>query len=129
MRWRTCDRSCVSSLAAARFAPTFTTSSTHLVYTARNGSLVLLHGRQFRRFVALSPDAIRELDLYLHARRRLPHTASSPLLVHRVGGLRAYSGPGFGRRLHDLFMRADIRTTGGCIPARNHQSLAWPRER
>ena len=68
------------------------------------------------RIVALSPDAIRELDLYLHARRRLPHTASSPLLVHRVGGLRAYSGPGFGRRLHDLFMRADIRTTGGCIP-------------
>lgn len=79
---------------------------------------ILIRASKFHksRLVALSPDAIRELDLYLHARRRLPHAASSPLLVHRVGGLRAYSGGGFGCRLHDLFRRAGIRTADGRIP-------------
>jgi integrase/recombinase XerD len=79
---------------------------------------ILIRASKFHksRLVALSGDAIRELDLYLHARRRLPHAASSPLLVHRCGGLRAYSGPSFGRSLHRLFMRADIRTADGRIP-------------
>jgi integrase/recombinase XerD len=105
-----------------------------LLYTAglRRGELVrlelgdydplehtlLIRASKFHksRLVALSPDAVRELDLYLHARRRLPHAASSPLLVHRVGGLRAYSGRGFGFRLHHLFRRADVRTADGRIP-------------
>jgi integrase len=68
------------------------------------------------RLVALSDDAAREMGLYLRARRRLPHAASSPLLVHRCGGLRGYSGPGFGHRLHGLFRRADIYTAQGRIP-------------
>ena len=79
---------------------------------------ILIRASKFHksRLVALSPDAIRELDLYLRARRRLPHAASSPLLVHRVGGLRAYSGPGLGFRLHDLFRRAEIRMADGRVP-------------
>jgi integrase len=79
---------------------------------------ILIRASKFHksRLVALSGDAVRELDLYLDARRRLPHATCSPLLVHRVGGLRAYSGPGFGCRLHRLFIRADIRTEDGRIP-------------
>lgn len=68
------------------------------------------------RLVALSDDAASEMDLYLRARRRLPHAASAPLLVNRCGGLRAYSGASFGHSLHRLFSRADIRTAEGRIP-------------
>ena len=68
------------------------------------------------RLVVLSDDAAREMDLYLRARRRLPHAASFPLLVNRCGGLRAYSGASFGHNLHRLFRRADIRTAQGRVP-------------
>jgi integrase/recombinase XerD len=70
------------------------------------------------RLVALSEDATREMELYLAARRRLPHAAASPLLVNRWGGdaPRAYSGASFGRSLRHLFRRADIRTTQGRVP-------------
>jgi integrase/recombinase XerD len=79
---------------------------------------ILIRASKFHksRLIALSGDAVRELDLYLHARRRLPHAASSPLLVHRCGSLRPYSGPSFGRSLHRLFIRADIRTADGRFP-------------
>lgn len=88
------------------------------------------------RLVALSDDAVREVDLYLRARRRLPHPASSPLLVNRWGGLRAYSGASFGHSLHRLFRRADIRTVQGRIPRVHdirhtyavHALLRWYRE-
>lgn len=36
------------------------------------------------RLVALSDDAVREMDRYLCARRRLPHDEDGPLLVSRV---------------------------------------------
>jgi integrase len=68
------------------------------------------------RLVALSNDAAREMDLYLHARRRLPHNADAPLLVNRSGGLRAYSGGGIGQSLRHLFRCADVRTAEGLIP-------------
>jgi integrase len=68
------------------------------------------------RLVALSDDAAREMGLYLRARRRLPYAASSPLLVNRCGGLRAYSGASLGRSLHSLFRRAEIRTAHGRVP-------------
>ena len=105
-----------------------------LLYTAglRRGELVrlvladydsaertlLIRASKFHksRLVALSEDAAREMDLYLRARRRLPHDPSSPLLVNRCGGLRAYSGASFGHSLHHLFRRANIRTTQGHIP-------------
>jgi integrase/recombinase XerD len=105
-----------------------------LLYTAglRRGELVRLvladHDQSARtlliraskfhksRLVALSDDAAREMNLYLKARRRLPHAASSPLLVNLWGGLRAYSGGSFGRSLHRLFLRADIRTVQGNLP-------------
>lgn len=68
------------------------------------------------RVVALSDDAAREMDLYMRARRRLPDAASTPLLVNRCGGLRAYSGSSFGRSLQGLFRRADICTPQGRVP-------------
>jgi integrase/recombinase XerD len=68
------------------------------------------------RLVALSGDATRELELYLHARRRLPHDADSPLLVARSKGLRGRSGPGLGHSLHRLFRRAGVRTALGGLP-------------
>jgi integrase len=69
------------------------------------------------RLIALSDDAARELDLYLRgARRRLPFAASSPILANRFQGLRAYSGPSFGRSLKRLFDRAGIFTTQGRVP-------------
>jgi integrase/recombinase XerD len=70
------------------------------------------------RVVALSEDASREMEIYLGARRRLPHAAASPLLVNRWGGYapRAYSGASFGNNLRRLFRRAEIRTTQGRVP-------------
>jgi integrase len=70
------------------------------------------------RVVALSKDATREMELYLEARRCLPHAAASPLLVNRWGGgaPRAYSGASFGHNLRRLFHRAEIRTTQGRVP-------------
>jgi integrase/recombinase XerD len=68
------------------------------------------------RLVALSRDAGREIELYLQARRRLPHDADSPLLVSRFQGLRGRSGPGLGHALRRLFRRADVRTASGSLP-------------
>jgi integrase len=105
-----------------------------LLYTAglRRGELVrlvigdydpaehtlLIRASKFHksRLVALSNDAAREMDLYLRVRQRLPHAASSPLLVNRCGGLRAYSGASFGRSMQRLFCRADIYTAKGRVP-------------
>lgn len=68
------------------------------------------------RLVALSPDAAREMEVYLLARRRLPHDAASPLLVSSWRGLRARSGPGLGQSLRRLFRRCGIRTASGRLP-------------
>ena len=68
------------------------------------------------RLVALSPDAAREMEAYLLARRRFPHGADSPLLVCSFRGLRARSGPGLGFSLRRLFRRAGIRTASGRPP-------------
>lgn len=105
-----------------------------LLYTAglRRGELVrlvlgdydpaertlLIRASKFHksRLVALSNDAAREMDLYLRVRQRLPHAASSPLLVNRCGGLRAYSGASFGRSMQHLFCRAGIYTAKGHVP-------------
>jgi integrase/recombinase XerD len=68
------------------------------------------------RLVALSKDAVHELDLYLRARCRLPHDTDAPLLVSWSRGLRAYSGAGLGQGLRRLFRAADIRTAQGSLP-------------
>lgn len=68
------------------------------------------------RLVALSPDAVREMEAYLLVRRRFPHGADSPLLVCSFRGLRARSGPGLGHTLRQLFRRADVRTPSGRLP-------------
>ncbi|MFQ5699948.1 MAG: tyrosine-type recombinase/integrase [Myxococcota bacterium] len=68
------------------------------------------------RLVALSRDAAHEVDLYLRARRRLPHDADAPLLVSCSGGLRAYWGASLGRGLRRLFRSADVRTAEGRLP-------------
>lgn len=68
------------------------------------------------RLVALSPDATREMEAYLVARRRLPHDADAPLLVCSLRGLRARSGSGLGNSLRRLFRRAGLRTASGRSP-------------
>lgn len=68
------------------------------------------------RLIALSKDAAHEMELYLRARRVLPHDANAPLLVSRAGGLRSRSGGGLGLSLRRLFRRADVRTAQGRIP-------------
>jgi integrase len=68
------------------------------------------------RLVALSEDAAREIELYLRARRRLPHNGDGPLLIVRFRGLRGRSGAGLGHSLRQLFRRAGVRTPSGDLP-------------
>jgi integrase len=68
------------------------------------------------RIVALSRSTAVEMEHYLRARRRLPHSVDAPLLVSNHGGLKAYSGAGIGVAMHRLFRMADIRTSAGRFP-------------
>lgn len=72
------------------------------------------------RLVALSDDAVREMDRYLCARRRLPHDEDAPLLVSRYGGLRARSGAGLGGGLSRLFRQAGVISASSGRPPRVH---------
>lgn len=105
-----------------------------LLYTAglRRGELVrlvlsdydpvecvlLIRASKFHksRLVALSPDAAREIETFLVARRQLPHNSESPLLVSSCHGLRARSGGGFGQSMRQLFIMAGIQTASGHPP-------------
>jgi integrase len=124
-----------------------------LLYTAglRRGELIrlvisdydptehtlLLRSSKFHksRIVALSEDAVEEVELYLQARRCLPHGSDAPLLVSRSGGLRAYSGGGLGQGLRCLFRRASVCTAEGRLPRTHdlrhtyavHALLRWYR--
>lgn len=68
------------------------------------------------RIVALSRSTSEEIDRYLDARRRLPHSADAPLLVSNHSGVSAYSGGSFGLAMRRLFRLADVRTTDGHFP-------------
>lgn len=68
------------------------------------------------RLVPLSRDGAREMDLYLKARRSLPHTPDTPLLCNRNGGLRPYTGAGLGQGLRHLFRCTGVRTFSGQPP-------------
>ena len=68
------------------------------------------------RLIALSPDAVREVDAYLKLRRTLPHSEDAPLLVCNCRGLRARSGAGLGGGLRRLFVRAGVHTASGRPP-------------
>lgn len=105
-----------------------------LLYTAglRRGELVrltlgdyepqertlLIRATKFHksRIAPLSRDGAREMDLYLRARRRLPHTPDAPLLCNCHGGLRPYTGAGIGQGLRHLFRCAGVRTLSGRLP-------------
>lgn len=68
------------------------------------------------RLVALSTSTADEMERYLRARRRLPHSNNAPLLVSNFGGLGAYSGGSFGFAMRQLFRIADVRTPEGRLP-------------
>lgn len=68
------------------------------------------------RVVALSPDAVREIERYLRARRRLRHDGDAPLLVSSSGGLGAYWGASIGMGLRGIIRSAGIRTADGHAP-------------
>jgi len=90
------------------------------------------------RLVALSDDAVREMDCYLQHRRgpRFPSSGDSPLLLNNHGGLTAYTGPGFAMLIRKLFRRANIRTAAGRLPRVHdlrftfavHALVRWYRE-
>lgn len=87
------------------------------------------------RIVALSRSTALEMERYLRARRRLPHSVDAPLLVSNHGGLTAYSGEAIGVAMHRLFQMADIRTATGRVPRTHdlrhtyavHALLRWYR--
>jgi integrase/recombinase XerD len=105
-----------------------------LLYTAglRRGELVrlilsdydsiertlLIRASKFHksRLVALSSDATRELEVYLLARRRLPHDDKSPLLAGSCRGLRPCSGQCFRQGLRQIFHCAGVRTASRRLP-------------
>jgi integrase/recombinase XerD len=68
------------------------------------------------RLVALSPDAVREIEKYLLVRHRLPCDPHAPLLICSWRGLRARSGAGLGNSLRRLFDHAGLRTAAGRLP-------------
>jgi integrase/recombinase XerD len=68
------------------------------------------------RVVALSRTAVAEMDRYLAVRRRFPHQANAPLLIHNFGERAGYSGGGFGLGMRQLFREAGIRTADSRSP-------------
>lgn len=70
------------------------------------------------RIVPLSPDAARELRLYLRKRLRPPlsRSADSPLLCNSKGRLRGYTGTGLRQGIQALFRAANIWGTDGRTP-------------
>lgn len=100
---------------------------------------VLIRASKFHksRVVALSTDAVRELERFLSARRPLSRAADAPLLVTwRRSGVRAYSDGGLGMALRRLFGRAGVRTAGHRTPRVHdlrhtyavHALLRWYRK-
>jgi integrase len=107
-----------------------------LLYTAglRRGELVrlmlsdysrperTLHIRESKfhksRFVPLSEDAYRELEVYLAKRRklRLPMPPDSPLLWNAYFGGRPYTGAGLAQGIHELLVATNIRRKDGSVP-------------
>jgi integrase len=83
-----------------------------------NERTLLIRASKFHksRLVALSSDAAREMEVYLTARRRLPHDDKSPLLVTFFRGLRPGSGPGIHQGLRQIFHLAGVRTASGRLP-------------
>lgn len=87
------------------------------------------------RIVALSRSTAVEMERYLRARHRLPHSADAPLLVSNHRGLKAYSGGSLGLAMRRLFRMADVRTSAGRLPRTHdlrhtyavHALLRWYR--
>ena len=70
------------------------------------------------RIVPLSPDACRELRLYLRKRLRPPLSCSAeaPLLCNCMTRVRGYTGTGLRQGIQQLFRAADVCDTDGRIP-------------
>lgn len=87
---------------------------------AADEHLLLIRETKFHksRWVPLSPTTTREVDGYLHARRRqhLPLAAGTPLLAHGVTAPRGYTGVGLGAGFRHLLLTSGIRTPDGRWP-------------
>lgn len=70
------------------------------------------------RIIPLSPDAVREIQRYLEDRDRhgFPGDPDAPLLIHRRGGISAYTGNGVRMLMRRLFRSAGVRTAAGRLP-------------
>ncbi len=86
-------------------------------YNARDGTLAIRATKFHKsRLVPLSPDAVRELETYLAARRQLPHAATAPLLCNCHHGVRHYTGMGLADGLRKLFRAVGLQTDKGKPP-------------
>ncbi len=70
------------------------------------------------RIVPLSPDACRELRLYLRKRLRPPLSCSAeaPLLCNNMTRVRGYTGNGLRQGIQQLFRAANVCGTDGRTP-------------
>jgi integrase len=86
-------------------------------YDSREKTLLVRRSKFHKsRLVALSTSAVDEMERYLRARRRLPHSTDAPLLVSNHGGLGAYTPEGLADGIRGLFRIADVRTSEGRFP-------------
>lgn len=82
--------------------------------------VLLIRASKFHksRSIPLSPDAGREIERHLRARRhhRLPMAAATPLVAHGTTTLRPYTGVGFGDPVRRLLRDTGILTATGRPP-------------
>jgi len=127
---------CLTPTSTSPLRPAVMRLAVVLLYTAglRRGELLhltladvdprhgILHIRASKfhksRIVPLSPDASRELTLYLRKRLRPPlsRSADSPLLCNTKGRVRGYTGTGLREGVQTLFRAANVRGTDGRTP-------------
>jgi integrase len=95
---------------------------THLTlgdYDAAHRTLLIRDTKFYKsRLVPISQDAVADMESYLHQRIKpgFPCSEDAPLLIHHHGGLRGYTGVGFGQLMRKLFREAGILNAAGRPP-------------
>ncbi len=88
-------------------------------YDPSDGTVLVRESKFHKsRLLPLSPDAVRQLDRYLHARRdqSLPASPQTPLIWNRRLGGRAYTAEGFASVIRSLLLVARIRKPDRRLP-------------
>jgi integrase/recombinase XerD len=88
-------------------------------YDSQQGTLLIRASKFHKsRLLPLRPDVIQEVEHYFQIRRQhhLTMAPETPLIWNRIGGGRAYTGPGLRESLAILLNRCSIRTPQGRLP-------------